>query len=418
MDLKKIIDKKNEAAQYMIDEITHICKDFEKRDPGSKGELQACEYMADVLKKDCGCDSAEVESFKENPGSFFGWIYFTITFVLIAIPMFFVCPIVSVILIVAGLAIVLAQFGFYKKCVDRFFPEKTGHNVTAVKKCTGETKRRLVFNGHPDAAWEWPVNYALGGVGFEGHAILCGVGAIFYIVVSIIYMTKYGFAGMLLNDAVTVGNAWIVKAALWGLLFVPFLVGLYWMWNQNRIVDGANDNLSGCYMGIAVLKALKDEGIELENTELAVVLTGSEEAGLRGSKAWCEAHAGEWQDVPTFFFSYDTIHDPKYLMVNYRDLNGTVKADKDVCDLFLEAAKEIDVPITKGWVPPLGGATDNAAFSQAGFRSTGITGLNHKLEDYYHTRRDTYDNMNAEGLANCYAATVKALEMFDNGAKQ
>lgn len=418
MDLKKIIDKKNEAAQYMIDEITHICKDFEKRDPGSKGELQACEYMADVLKKDCGCDSAEVESFKENPGSFFGWIYFTITFVLIAIPMFFVCPIVSVILIVAGLAIVLAQFGFYKKCVDRFFPEKTGHNVTAVKKCTGETKRRLVFNGHPDAAWEWPVNYALGGVGFEGHAVICGIGAIFYIVVSIIYMTKYGFAGMLLNPAVTVGNAWIVKAALWGLLFVPFLVGLYWMWNQNRIVDGANDNLSGCYMGIAVLKALKDEGIELENTELAVVLTGSEEAGLRGSKAWCEAHAGEWQDVPTFFFSYDTIHDPKYLMVNYRDLNGTVKADKDVCDLFLEAAKEIDVPITKGWVPPLGGATDNAAFSQAGFRSTGITGLNHKLEDYYHTRRDTYDNMNAEGLANCYAATVKALEMFDNGAKQ
>lgn len=418
MDLKKIIDKKDEAAQYMIDEITHICKNFEKRDPGSKGELQACEYMADVLKKDCGCDSAEVESFKENPGSFFGWIYFTITFVLVAIPMFFVCPLVSVILIVAGLAIVLAEFGFYKKCVDRFFPEKTGHNVTAVKKCTGETKRRIVFNGHPDAAWEWPVNYALGGVGFEGHAILCGVGAIFYIVVSVIYMTKYGISGMIFNPAVTVSSAWIVKAALWGLLFVPFLIGLYWMWNEHRIVDGANDNLSGCYMGIAILKALKDEGIELENTELAVVLTGSEEAGLRGSKAWCEAHKGEWQDVPTFFFSYDTIHDPKYLMVNYRDLNGTVKADKDVSDLFLEAAKEIDVPIIKGWVPPLGGATDNAAFAQAGFRSTGITGLNHKLEDYYHTRRDTYDNMNAEGLANCYAASVKALEMFDNGAKQ
>ena len=34
MDLKKIIDKRADAAQYMIDEITHICKDFEKRDPG------------------------------------------------------------------------------------------------------------------------------------------------------------------------------------------------------------------------------------------------------------------------------------------------------------------------------------------------------------------------------------------------
>ena len=43
MDLSKIIAKKDEAAQYMIDEITHICKDFEKRDPGSKGEKLACE---------------------------------------------------------------------------------------------------------------------------------------------------------------------------------------------------------------------------------------------------------------------------------------------------------------------------------------------------------------------------------------
>ena len=85
MDLTKIINKKDEAAQYMVDEITHICKDFEKRDPGSKGEHQACEYMAEVLKKDCGCDRADVESFKENPGSFFGWIYFTITFVLTAV---------------------------------------------------------------------------------------------------------------------------------------------------------------------------------------------------------------------------------------------------------------------------------------------------------------------------------------------
>ncbi len=421
MDLQKIIDKKDWAAQYTIDEITHIIKTFEKREPGSKGELQATEYMAKVMEEQCGCDPklTKIESFKENPGSFFGWIYFTITFVLISIVMYFILPIFSVILIPIGLIIVLLQFGFYKKFVDRFFPEKTGHNVTCVKPPKGEVKRRLVFNGHTDAAWEWPVNYALGGVGFEGHAIICGVGAIFYIVVSALYLAKFGMAGFALNPEITYATApWFVKAAFWGLIFVPFEFGLYFMWNKHRIVDGANDNLTGCYIGIAVLKALQDEGIELENTELAVVNCGSEEAGLRGSKAWAEAHKGEWQDVPTFFFSYDTIFDPKYLMVNYRDLNGTVKSDKDVSDLFLEAAKAIDVPILKGWVPPLGGATDNAAFCQGGFRSTGITGLNHKLEDYYHTRRDTYDNMNPDGIANCFAATVKALEMFDNGAKQ
>lgn len=413
MNLKSIIDKKDKLADYMVSEITHICKTFEKREPGSKGELQACEYMAGVLRDECGCDRVEIESFKENPGSFFGWIYFTITFVLAAIALFFVFPLVSILLIVAGFFIVFMQFGLYKKLVDRFFPEKTGHNVTAVKSCTGEVKRRIFFNGHPDAAWEWPVNYKLGGVGFEGHAVICGIGAVYYLVIAIIAVVKNGVAFGGFDASSTIG-----KMALWGLLFVPFLVGLYWMWNKNRIVDGANDNLSGCYMGISVLKALKEEGIDFENTEVGVILTGSEEAGLRGAKAWCEKHKGEFDDVPTFIFSYDTIYDPKYLMTNYRDLNGTVKADKDVSDLFMEAAQELDIPCKKGWVPPLGGATDSAAFAQAGFRATGVTGLNHKLEDYYHTRRDTYDNMNKEGLAGCFAVSVKALEMFDNGAKQ
>lgn len=413
MNLQSIIDKKKEAAEYMVNEITHICKDFEKRDPGSKGEQQACEYMADVLKNECGCERADVESFKENPGSFFGWIYFTITFVLAAVAISFFYPLVSIILIVVGLLIVFMQFGLYKKFIDRFFPEKTGHNVTAVKSCKGEVKRRIFFNGHPDAAWEWPVNYKLGGVGFEGHAVICGIGAVYYLVISIMLVAKNGLEYVSFDADETLGLLRLI-----GLVFVPFLIGLYWMWNENRVVDGANDNLSGCYMGIAILKALKEEGIEFENTEVGVILTGSEEAGLRGAKAWCAAHKGEFDDVPTFIFSYDTIHDPKYLMTNYRDLNGTVKADKDVSDLFMEAAKELDISCKKGWVPPLGGATDSAAFAQAGFRATGVTGLNHKLEDYYHTRRDTYDNMNEQGLADCFAISVKALEMFDNGAKQ
>ena len=76
----------------------------------------------------------------------------------------------------------------------------------------------------------------------------------------------------------------MTTCALIGLIFVPFLIGLYFMWNKHRVVDGANDNLSGCYMGIAILKALQDEGIEFENTEIGVILSGSEEAGLRGAR--------------------------------------------------------------------------------------------------------------------------------------
>ena len=73
----------------------------------------------------------------------------------------------------------------------------------------------------------------------------------------------------------------------------------------------------------------------------------------------------------------------------------------------------LGIKCTKTWVPPFGGATDNAAFNKAGFRSTGITALDHNLQDYYHTMRDTADNLNPECLADCYAISVKCLENFD-----
>lgn len=407
MDLKKVIDKKDSAAQFMIDEITHICTKFEKRGPGSYGEQQACEYMAEQLKE-LGCETTYVDEFKENPGSFFGWIYITISCCFLALASYFFMPVLSIIFIVLGLTLCVLQFGLYKKTVDKLFKEKIGHNAAGFKKPTGEVKRRIIFNGHPDGAWEWPFKYMFTYLGFDIHMMLCFVGA-FYTIGIAIASVAGAFDG---NPELG------TKLGLWGLVFTPFWFGLYFMWNRNKIVDGANDNLSGCYIGIAILKALKDEEIELENTEIGVVLTGSEEAGLRGAKAWCEAHAHEFNDVPTFVYSYDTITQPEYMQANYRDLNGTVKVDKDVSDLYVEACEELGIKCGKGIVPPLGGATDSAAFAQAGMRSTGITALNHALPDFYHTRLDTPDALNKECLADCFAASVKVLEMFDNGAKQ
>ena len=407
MDLKRVIDKKNEAAQFMVDEITHICTKFEKRGPGSYGEQQACEYMAEQLKE-LGCETTYVDEFKENPGSFFGWIYITITCCFLALASYFFMPVLSIIFIVVGLTLCVLQFGLYKKTVDKLFKEKIGHNAAGFKKPTGEVKRRIIFNGHPDGAWEWPFKYMFTYLGFDIHMILCFIGAFYTLGIAIANL-----AGAFVENP-ELGT----KLGLGGLVFAPFWFGLYFMWNRNKIVDGANDNLSGCYIGIAILKALKDEGIELENTEIGVVLTGSEEAGLRGAKAWCEAHAHEFNDVPTFVYSYDTITQPEYMQANYRDLNSTVKVDKAVSDLYVEACEELGIKCGKGVVPPLGGATDSAAFAQAGMRSTGITALNHALPDFYHTRLDTPDALNKDCLADCFAASVKVLEMFDNGAKQ
>lgn len=420
MKLDALINDREKAAQWMIDDITKVCTTLPKRDPGSEGELAVSEYFKDLCLNEYGCDEAYVEAFEEHPQSFMGWIWITMALEFIGLVLIMLgvwkalawLGIIAILLMVFGLVICVLQFGMYIKFVDKLYPKKIGHNIWASKKPTGEIKQRVYFNGHTDAVWEWPVNYALGGVGFEGHIIITVIGVFYYMAIAIMNL-----AG---------GNVDLMKKmALWGLLFLPFWFGMNFIWSwwdpkkdKRHIVDGANDNLSGCYMGLAILKELKERGIELENTEIGVILTGSEEAGLRGAKAWCDAHKDDpkFNDgIPTYIYGYDTIHDPKYLLANYRDLNGTVKTDVPLNDLFMQACEETGTFVKKGMVPPLGGATDGAAFAQAGFRAGDVTGLNHKLEDYYHTRRDTYDNLDLKGLADCYAASVKCLEHIENG---
>ena len=411
---QKLIDDRHETAKYMVDEITHVCKNIPKRSPGTEGEKLACDYMAEVLMNDCACEKTEMESFKVSPDSFYGWIYITVTCALLACVLYFFYPLIGVITTFIGLLVMVLQFGFYFQVIDWLFKVKKSHNVTAIKKCTKDIRARVFFNGHVDAAWNFPVNHRWGGVAYSVHIItaFAGVLYIFGLCIARTVLTACRFAMISpQNDLL------MFCLGLGSLVFIPFIIGVYFMWDEKVVVDGANDNLTGCYMGISVLKAMKDNGIELEHTEVGVIITGSEEAGLRGSKAWCKNHKGQFDDVPTYIYSFDTIHDSKFLMVNYRDLNGTVLADREVSDSFVNSAKELGIPCIKGMVPPFGGATDSAAFAQAGYKVAGITALNHALEDYYHTVRDSYDNLNEDCLADCFAVTVNVLKKIDESTK-
>ncbi|HPZ00893.1 MAG TPA: hypothetical protein PLS28_05440, partial [Clostridiales bacterium] len=250
MKLEKLINERETAAQWMIDDIKKVCTTLPKRDPGSEGELAAAEYFKDLCVNEYGCDEAYVEEFEEHPQSFMGWLWITMALEFIGALLIFLNAIgamavpalnvVALLLMVFGLVIAFLQFGVYFKFVDKLYPKKIGHNMWASKKPTGEVKQRVYFNGHMDAVWEWPVNYALGGVGFEGHIIITVIGVLYYMVIAIMY---------LVNPAMAV----LGTLAKWGLLFLPFWIGMNFIWSwwdpkkdKRHIVDGANDNLSGC----------------------------------------------------------------------------------------------------------------------------------------------------------------------------
>ena len=387
------------AVSFALREIAHICRDMKKRAPGSEGEREAAAYMAASLEKDCGCTDVRTETFREHPASFYGYFYFSAALDTLCALTFFIRPWLSVLFGCLACVLFLFHFVLYKKPLDPLFPERESVNVTAVRPCSGEVRRRVFLNGHIDAAWEFPLNRLFGGIVFEIPGAAALIGVLFYISVSVCALCGAG--------------GWTGTAAICGLVFVPFFLLVAITYDPRTVVDGANDDLSGCYVGMAILHEMEERGIVSEHTEIGVILTGSEEAGLRGAKAWAKAHRDDYRDVPTYVFCFDTIHDPRHLAVNTRDLNGTVKSDPELCGLFLQAAEKAGVPCRKTIVPLFGGATDSAAFTQGGFRSAGVTGLNHVLEDYYHTRRDSYGHMNEEGLENCIRAAVTLIDGLD-----
>ncbi|MDR3216092.1 MAG: M28 family peptidase [Clostridiaceae bacterium] len=402
--IDELKELKDQSVDYMCDEIKHIIGTFDKRDPGSDGERAAQKYMEEVLKP--LSDETTFEDFKLNPGSFFGWIPITMSFLMASLVVYFFAPLVALVLLIIAIIPMISQFVLYKKLMDPLFKEKTSCNVTAVKKPTGEVKRRIFLNGHADATWEWTINYHFGGKAFSGHFLCSIVGVFFYFAIVIAALVMNGVGFNIASDV----TLWLGVASL---AFLPFWIGMFFFSNSKVVVDGANDNLTGCYLPISILKGLKDLGIELENTEVGVIISGSEEAGLRGAKAWAEAHKGEYQDVPTFIVSYDTIHELECLNINDKDLNGLVTVDKDVCELLMEASDNTGAGATYATVTV--GATDPAAFVQGGFKSACITALNHSLQPYYHTRKDTVDLLDKECLGVVYDMTVEALKLFDSG---
>jgi|AGTN01.1.fsa_nt_gi Peptidase family M28. len=401
-----IVDKN---VDYMVDGITDVIKTFDVRDPGSKGETDAQEHFAQILSE--YTDEVKIEKFKLHADAFMGWIYFDIVFILGALAcLWFNINWAAAALFCLSFALFVASLVFYKHVVAPFFPVKTSTNVYAAKKPTGEVKRRIVFCGHADAAFEW------GWLNLGGFPLFATVlmGSLF----TLFAVLGLAIAGMFVNGFTIgyIGNGnlgYTIALIAITAIGVPFALSLFYFSNRLKVVDGANDNLSACFAAVSVLKTMKDEGISFENTEVAALIAGSEEAGLRGAMAFAKEHKKDF-GPETYFVVLETLREPEHISIYEKDMNGVVKTDAEVCNLIQRAGKDAigrTIPLATVTL----GSTDAAAFANAGYKAACLAALDHKLQPYYHTRKDSYDNLSKECLGLIYKTIMKTLEYFDAG---
>lgn len=413
MDFRKLVkDAKKQitdCTKYTVDSIKHVCKEYGPRPCGEESEKKAQEYMMESLRE--YTDSVTRETFEVHPDAFMSFVPIAGTCLLGSTA----CNILGAFknkktaaasfgFIGALLSGIVGEFVLYKEMLDPFFKKKESGNVIAVRKARGETKRRIILAGHTDSAPEWTYTYALG-----SHGVITVAG--------------YAVAGLLYTAATsavilkTKNKDLAKKLSLGQLAFVPAYGLLYKFTNGKKYVDGANDNLTGCFISAAVMKFLDDNDIRFENTEVVAALVGGEEAGLRGSKAYFRAHPELKNDgVETMFFSVDTIRDEDCMMIYNKDMTGTVSNDDKACKLVQNAAKKCGYDVPMGVIPI--GATDAAAASQAGVPSASFVAMDSSPARYYHTRLDTADNLVPETIEKTLGITLQTVFDFDENGLQ
>ncbi len=398
-------ESKKQAVTYMTSEIEHIIKEYEPRVPGSNGENQALDHMQDELGKLCGEQNVVKQPFRVAPKAFFGWVYFVSIFTMLGNAIFYMTPVFSLLSYVIAIVPMFLEFVFYKPFIDPLFEYGTSGNVIGMLKPKGEIKRRIVFNGHSDAVYEWHWHYVGGFKAFLASIII--------VVIGFGYSIGIAIAACIVDGPLGTPDSWVFYASFACFAFVPAYICFFWFCDHKTVVPGANDNLTACEMAIAAIKVMKDNNIELENTEVVALITGSEEAGLRGAKAFCKTNPefGKEEGIETAFVTFETLRELEYLSIYSRDMNGITKNDLGVCQLAKTAGEKNGIKMPYGSV--FAGATDAAAFSQAGLKATCIAGMNPNVQSYYHTRLDNYDNLSEETLAKVLDITMDMIDDFD-----
>lgn len=405
LDLNPVA-KIRESTNFTVREIRKVCKMIGPRAAGSESEDKAQDYVLENCAK--FADTAEKETFKLAPRAFMAWPWLGATVEIIAIllyiaagfvpdPLPIVFQSVSLGLTAVMLLLIVLEFLLYKPVMDPFFKKAQSSNVILTKKPKGEVKRRIIFSGHIDSAYEWRFTH-WGGYKLLRAAIYTALGCLLVcLVLDVLTISVHFSDGTLLGFRIAEG-----------VCILGLCVGFVFD-DPKLVVEGANDDLTGVFSSIAVLQFLTTNNIEFENTEVMAVSMGSEESGLRGSKVFAKAH--KFDDVETVFVATDTVRDLEFMGVYYKDMTGIVSLDKSAVMLMLQAASYAGLELPKMTIDL--GSTDAAAMMQGGVPSVAFCAMDHAPARYYHTRTDTVDNMNIQAIEKGIEVLIRTALLFD-----
>ncbi len=384
-----------------------VLREIGPRPPCSEAERK----LGAVLEEDWRgfCDQVDLHSFHCHPRAFLGWIPWMVAVYLAVLASYWLLPPLAFILACGATLVLFLQGIRFRELLDRFFPMAQGHNVVGVLRPRGEIARRIVLMAHQDSAYEFTLWQRFGNLSVP-MMVLVGV--------AFVWMTLGSLAAAIAWSLGGVDHVAFTVIGVVGLCLYP-VVGLFVFITAWTPVPGAMDNLSG----IAVISALgraaargADDGLRLlGSTEIVLLATSSEEAGLRGSRRFVQRHRARLERTPTYVINLDGIGDPAHMAFITRELWQGVRHDDALISLGMDCAQQQGLEVKRIQLPV--GGTDAASFAQAKIPSTTLICQDStRLVPNYHTRLDTLENMDPRALEQSFQLVLAMMQRLDTGA--
>lgn len=164
------------------------------------------------------------------------------------------------------------------------------------------------------------------------------------------------------------------------------------------VVPGANDNLTGVAVLVALAAVLRERPVE--GVRVLLVSNGAEESNQDGIQAFGRRHFVALPPDLTLFVSLDTVGSPELVLIESEGFLRQFDYPDDVKELVSGAAAEAGVHLRRGL--RMSFATDGLIPLRAGYPTASVGSVTeYRVPANYHWPTDVPDNVIWESVADC-----------------
>lgn len=387
--VKNYDSKIREYVNYSYRQSKNACKNYGPRPAGLDSEKELQKHLVSELET-CA-DSVKTESFTFSKTTSFSENIFTLVFFVLAAALIILeyfgvfhndtFPAISV----AGL-VIFGVANIFTGYTSKIFAKKSeSENIFAVRKADKEATKRLILLANSDSAPKSKLNTF-------PFVIITTIG----FVLSIILM----FLNSALDIFTDIPGLRFISLAL--IAFIPF-AAIPVFADSKDFSEGASKNLSGSFASIAVLKYLKDNGIEMPSLEIDVLITSAHEYDSAGAKAFVNAHSSDFSDIETVCICLDSIAcaEDNLGIIKGKSFEKAVKVITDGAE---DNASKIGDSALQGKY-----TSDAAAISSLGIDSCTLTSLG---TDYV-KMPDTFEDMKVKTIETALKTLVSGIFLYE-----